>query len=177
MYGPIAMMIIILIMPVFLIFWNKNKIKGKMLCYMLKDDKSVMPKLCELRDDFVIYDSYAYDVCPELVRVTRFPAGWPSFLQELVPCGLYDVKNALPLNWVTLKPAEWRSMEVRSALDENWIRKLVHEASTEGASSGGIFGGKLSFKKMLPIILVIGGVVGFYFISKSGGLGFLGMGG
>ncbi len=166
MYGPIAMLIILLIMPIFAIFWNKNRVKGKMLCYILKDDKSVTPRLCELREDFVIYDYYAFDVCPQLVRVTRFPTGWPGFLQELVPCSLYDIKNAIPLDWITLTPASYRSMEIRSALDENWLRKLVHEAATEGSSSGV---GGINWRKILPIILIVGGIVGFIVISKGGG--------
>jgi len=174
MTGPLVLFIMMLMMPIALILWNKNRIKGKMLCYILKDDKSVTPKLCELRDDFVIYENYAFDVCPDLVRVARFPTGWPSFVQELVPCALYDIKNALPLNWINLKAADYRSMEVRSALDENWLRKLVHEAATEGAPQSGGFG-KINWKKVLPIMLLVGGVIGFIVISRMGGGGIFGM--
>lgn len=44
-------------------------------------------------------------------------------------------------------------MSLRAALDENWIKKLVSEAASEGSS-----GFRINWRKMLPIaLLVIGG--------------------
>ena len=45
-------------------------------------------------------------------------------------------------------------MNLRSALEENWVRKLVHEAATEGA------GFKINWRKVIPIALIAIGVIG-----------------
>ena len=157
MNGPVLLLIVMAMVPLFIILWNRQRCKGKMLCFMLKKDKSVLGKLCELRDAFVLYGHRAYDVYPDLVRITRFPMGWPAMLQELVPSCLYDEENALPLDWITLEAPkeEFRSMHVRSALDENWLRKLVEEASKEG---GGGF--NINWRKIFPIALLVIGAVG-----------------
>lgn len=169
MAGPIAMILILIIGPMFLIFWNKRRIRGKMLCYFVKEDKSILPELCELRNDFVIHGDYAYDVYPDFVRIVRYPTGWPSLLQELIPCSLYDERDGVPLDWVHIGERKVRAMELRSALDENWLRKLVHEAATvEGSSAGGF---SFNWRKVLPIILIVGGIIGFIVISKMGGGG------
>jgi len=155
--GPVMLLVTMIGVPLFIILWNRQRCKGKMLCFLLRKDKSVLGKLCELRDAFVLYQHRAYDVYPDLVRITRFPMGWPAVFQELVPSCLYDEENAIPLDWITLETPkeEFRSMHVRSALDENWLRKLVEEASKEGP--GGL---SLNWRKILPIALLVIGVVG-----------------
>ena len=157
MNGPILLLIVMVGTPLFIILWNRQRCKGKMLCYMLPKDKSVVGKLCELRDAFVLYKHRAYDVYPDLIRISRFPMGWPAMLQELVPAGLYDEENGMPLDWISLETPkeEFRSMHIRSALDENWLRKLVEEASKE--SGGGL---SINWRKVFPIILLVIGIVG-----------------
>jgi len=140
--------------PLFLIAWNRQRVKGKLLCYFNKKDKSLLPKLCELVSNFVIFEDRAYEVYPDFVRLTRFPMGWPAMLQELVPTLLYDEEDAIPLDWINLSNRLESSMNLRSALEENWVKKLVHEAATEGS------GTKLNWRKILPIALIGIGVVG-----------------
>ena len=163
--GVLALIFTIL-MPLFLIGWNRQRIKGKVLCYFTKRDKSVEGKLCELRNDFILYEERAYDIYPDFVRITRFPSGWPAFLQELVPTALYDEEDAIPLDWVNLDNRLERSMNLRSALEENWVRKLVHEAATEGG--GGL---KINWRKIIPIALMVLGAIGLLFLLVSGGFG------
>ena len=155
--GVLALLVTFLL-PVFLVFWNKKRIKGKILCHIVRKDKSVVVKLCELKSDFVLFEDRAYDIYPDMVRVTRFPAGWPSILQELIPCVLYDEEDAIPLDWINLDNRLERSMNLRSALDENWIRKLVKEAAAEGA------GFKFNWRKVLPIALLVMGALGLVFL-------------
>jgi len=134
----------------------------------------VKSALCEYKESFVFYQSYAYDIYPLRVRLTRFPAGWPSILQEIVPTALYDVANAIPLNWNDLpdqRDARMRSMNIKSALGENAIRKLVQEAATEGGPAGGF---KFNWRKVMPIMLIVGAVIGLIFIMRGGG-GFFGL--
>lgn len=152
--GVLALIITILI-PFMVIIWNRQRVKGKILCYFVRKDKSLLGRLCELRSDFVIFEDRAYDIYPDLVRVARFPMGWPAVFQELVPCALYDEEDAIPLDWIQLDNRLERSMNLRSALDENWIKKLVHEAASEGA------GFRINWRKAIPIAVIIIGVIGF----------------
>lgn len=167
--GPMVILFVFIIGGALVIFWNKRRIRGKMLCFFLQGDIYLKPALCEFQDDFVFYGDHAYDIYPQRVRLTRFPAGWPSILQEIVPTALYDVANGIPLNWNDLpdqKDARLRAMNIKSALGENAIRKLVQEAATEGGPGGGF---RLNWRKVLPIVLIVGGLIGFVFIMRGGG--------
>lgn len=144
----------------FLMFWNKVRVTGKMLCFFLRKDKSVTPQLCQLREAFVISGNRAYDIYPSMVRLMRYPAGWPPFLQELVPAALYDEEGAVPLDWNTLKAPTEGSLSLRSALDENWLRKLVVETSTGG-------GMQVNWRRILPIALIGVGILGLVFIFMN----------
>ena len=150
----VVVLVLTIMVPLFLIAWNRQRVKGKMLCHFVKKDKSLDSRLCELWNDFVIYGDRAYDVYPDFVRIARFPMGWPAMLQELVPACLYDEEDGIPLDWINLDNRLERSMNLKSALEENWVRKLVHEAATEGS------GTKLNWRKILPIALIGIGVVG-----------------
>ena len=162
MSGPVIMLVSTIVGLMLLVFWNKKRVSGKMLCSILRKDKSVIHKLCELRDDFVIFENRAYDVYPDFVRVTRYPSGWPNILQELVPTSLYEEEDAIPLHWINLGDRLERSMQLRAALDENWMKKLVHEAAVEGS------GFNINWRKILPILLMLGGAAGLLYIIIQG---------
>lgn len=162
MTGGLIFLVTFILGLMFIMFWNKVRVVGKMLCFFVRKDKSVMGKLCELKSDFVIYKDRAYDIYPDMVRVTRFPMGWPSMLQELVPTCLYDEEDAIPLDWINLDNRLERSMSLRAALDENWMRKLVQEAAAEG-------GAHINWRKILPIALIAIGILGLLFILMSRG--------
>jgi len=154
MDGPIALGMVVVLFPIMLILWNRQRVKGKMLCFFVREDKSVYPRLCELRDAFVIFGTRAYDIYPDFIRLSRFPMGWPAFLQELVPCALYDEEDAIPLDWINLGNRLERSMELKAALDENWLRKLVEETAKDSGALG------INWRKILPIMILILGAVG-----------------
>ncbi len=154
MYGPIVLLITFIGMPLALILWNRQRVKGRLFAIIARKDKSILPKLCELRNDFMIFESRAYEVYPDFIRLCRYPMGWPAFLQELVPTGLYDEEDSMPLDWIHIDKRLGRSMELRSALDENWIRKLVEESSKEGQTFG------INWRKILPFLLLGLGLAG-----------------
>jgi len=164
----VFVLVITIIFPLLLIAWNRQRVKGKLLCYFVKKDKSLVSKLCEVQSDFVVFEDRAYDVYPDFVRITRFPMGWPAMLQELVPSVLYDEEDAIPLNWIDLDNRLERSMNLRSALEENWVRKLVHEAATEGT------GFKINWRKIVPIAMIAVGVIGLIVLLASGGASCIG---
>jgi len=157
MSGLLLMVVIILFVPMGAVLFNKTRCKGKLLCTILKDDKSTDTKLCRLDGGFVIYGDRAYDVYPDWVRVTRYPSGWPPMLQELVPHALYDEKDAIPLRWIQLSNRTVRSMELKSSLDENFFKKLVSESVKEGKIG-------FNWRKALPFVLVIAGVLGLVYM-------------
>jgi len=102
MSGPVLFVVVLLLFPVGVIFWNRNRVKGKIGGYFLRKDKSLVFQLCELKDAFVLFNEKAYDLYPDFIRVARFPMGWPPFLQEIIPVILYDEEDAIPLDWVGL---------------------------------------------------------------------------
>ena len=158
----IAVLVTIMI-PFMIIVYNRQRVKGKVLCYFVRKDKSVLGKLCVMKSDFIVYEDRAYDVYPDFVRVAKFPMGWPAFLQELLPCCLYDEEDAIPLDWVNLGHRLESSMELKAALDENWMKKLVHEAAVEGN------GFAFNWRRILPIALVVIGVGGLVVILAMRG--------
>lgn len=164
MNGSVIIIILLILFPVFLIVWNRQRCKGKMLCLILKKDKSLDVKLCQLQSDFVIYEDRAFDVYPDFIRLARFPMGWPAMLQELVPASLYLEEDAVPLNWIDLDKRHVRSMELKAALSENFFGKLVHETVSEVGGKG------FNWKKVLPILLLIvglGGLAVIFILNKG----------
>ena len=150
-----------------LIFWNKRRCAGKILCFFLSGDTHMKPSLCEYADDFVFYGNKAYDLYPSRCRWTRFPSGWPNFLQEVVPCALYESGNAVPLDW-TNPPEQHdlklRSMNIKTCLEENVVRKLAQEAAAQGGPVGGF---RINWRRVWPILLIVGGIIGFI-VFRSG---------
>jgi len=163
---PLGFLLTLIITLLILIGWNKIRVRGKMLCTFVRDDKSVEDKLCRLQDDFVIDCNLAYDIYPDFVRVKRFPSGWPWILQEIVPAALYDEGDAVPLDWVNLGNRLESAMNLKSALDENWIRKLVQETAAEGG------GFRINWRKIFPIILIVIGAIGLISLIAMGGISF-----
>jgi len=159
----INVIIVALFMFAGLVFYNKMRVKGKMLAFIARKDKSLLGRLCELRGSFVIWEDRAYDVYPDFVRLVGYPMGWPAMLQELVPASLYDEDDALPKDWITLEAPKEGSLSLRAALDENWIKKLVAETS---AAKGFTF----NWRKVLPVVLLVGGGLGLLYILKQQGI-------
>lgn len=163
--GPVILLAMLCIMPLFVIFYIRKKVRGKMLCYFIRKDRSLVGSLCELKNDFVYWNNRAYDVYPDLVRLQRYPAGpmIPSFMQEIVPCSLYMEEYADPMDWVDLNKSGPRSMELEAALEENFFRKMIHETSAEAGGKG------FNFRKMLPIIVIVVALVGLIILLTSKG--------
>lgn len=165
MTGLIVIVIVLFLGPTAIVMMNKMRVKGKMACVVVKDDDSVDIKLCRLVRQFVLYGDYGYDVYPKRVRVMRYPTGWPSMFQELVPVCLYNEKDAVPLDWKTLDDRHISSMKLKSSLDENFFRTLIE---TQKEVSGG---GKFNIRKMLPYALLAIGVLALIGILMFGGCG------
>ena len=153
MTGLVILVILVFVGPMLLLVMNKMKVKGKMACIVTKDDGSIDIRLCRMVRQFVIYGDYGYDVYPKRVRVMRYPTGWPSMFQELVPVCLYNQKDAIPLDWKNLSERYISSMKLKSSIDENLFRTVIE---TQKEISGGK---KFNLRRMLPFALLAVGVL------------------
>lgn len=139
-------LVMILAIPLMIVVWNQQRCAGKMLCFFLDQAKFLKPKLLPADDDFV-YDQQegaAYYIFPERVRLTRFPAGWPIFLQQNIPTVLYETGNGEPLDWNDLSARVVSSKELGAAMEPKWLQNIV-----QGAREGV---GESKWQRMMPML-------------------------
>lgn len=162
------MVFTILLMPGFLILWNKSRTKMKVAAFILRGDIWVETRLCEIMYDYILFRGKGYEVHPTLARLVGFPSGWPKFLQETIPAFLINESDGLPLDWKNLGQRKLSSTEIGTNLDPNIYRLLVQEAgkTAEGAT------GRFNLKKAFPFILISIGILGLlamlYLKNRSG---------
>jgi len=162
--GPLIMVMIMSLAPVAAFFWMRSRTTGRMLCWVMEDDRSAKQRLVKVQGDFVNMDDEKYIVHPDAVRLIRYPTGWPGFMQQIMPCALYSRGNAEPINWNSSVPTHLSSMELGSILDPNWMRLIVKGTKDQTTPANSI---------MTIASLGIGGVsvaMIFFLISKIGSL-------
>lgn len=163
--GPVVMVMLMALAPVAAFFWMRTRTVGRMLCWVMDDDRSAKQRLVKVSGDFVTMDDERYIVHPDAVRLIRYPTGWPSFMQQVMPCALYSRGNAEPINWNEASPRHLSSMELGSILDPNWMRLIVRGTKDQAGTPA---------NRMITFAsLAIGGVsvvMIFYLISKMGTL-------
>lgn len=115
-----------------LMAYTRQITSNKMLCWFLEGDCSARPKLLKVEGDMVSFQGEEYAVTEDRVRNVRYPTGWPSFLQTVVPCSIYERGRFEPLNWVDLGEPGASSKEVGAALDPLWMVNIV-KGTKEGA--------------------------------------------
>ena len=163
--GPTLMMVMMALLPVAAFFWMRSRTSGKMLCWMMDDDRSAKQKIVKVTGDFVEMDDERYIVNAEAVRLIRYTTGWPNFMQQVMPCALYSRGNANPIDWNDAKPTSLSSMELGSILDPNWMRLIVRGTKEQGVTSGNRL---ITFASLgLGAVSV---VVMFYIVTKLGTL-------
>jgi len=159
------MLVVVSILPMAAFFWMRSRTAGRMLCWLMDDDRSAKQKLVKVNGDFVIMDDEQYLVHPDAVRLIRYPTGWPNFMQQVMPCALYSRGNAEPINWNTAVPTHLSSMELGSILDPNWMRLIVKGTKDQGGTPANRM---ITFAGLgLGAISV---VMLFYVVSKMGTL-------
>ena len=163
--GPMLMLVVTALLPVAAFFWMRARTSGRMLCWIMEDDRSAKQRLVKVGGDFVTMDDEQYIVHPDAVRLIRYPTGWPNFMQQVMPCALYSRGNAEPINWNTSTPTHLSSMELGSILDPNWMRLIVRGTKDQAASPANrmiTFAG-LGLGSISVVML-------FYVVSKMGTL-------
>lgn len=158
---------IMLLGPVAMFFFLRKRLAGKMLCLMLEKDRSAKNILVRVEGDFVNIDGDKYFVDSEAVRLIRYPGGWPTPLQHVLPTCLYQRDGVQPINWNTQSEISKSSKEVTAALDPHIFSAIVRGTREGGAASS---------INMRPILIVLG-VIGivtlltvFYVLSQINGL-------
>lgn len=154
--------------PVLLFFYNRHRTVGKILCYILEEDRSVRSRLIKVEGDFLNFGGNRYLVNPDAVRLMRYPAGWPSWIQQIVPVCLYKVEESTPLDWNTQMPVTNSSSALATVMEPEWL-KLIVRGTREGAT-GALTGGNrvLTVLGVGASVLVL--VMMFYLISRIGAL-------
>ena len=164
--GPVVMLLVMAFVPVAAFFWMRSRVTGRMLCWIMEDDRSAKQAMLKVAGDFVTIDDERYVVSPEAVRLIRYPAGWPPWMQQVVPCSLYSRGNAVPIDWATSTPTALSSTELGAILDPNWMRLIVKGTREQGEGSG--------TSRMITFVSLglgaISVVMIFYLISQLGTL-------
>ena len=166
MEGVTFFVLFCVVIPVFIFFWNQNRTAGKVLAFILEEDKSVKISLYSIRGDFVLVGDEGYYIFPDRVRLTRYPGGWPTMLQQIVPVVLYNRGDAEPLDWNKLIKRTVSATEVGSAMEPEWLKNIVRGAreGSKGDKTQRVF-------LMVSIgISVICLLLLFYMLSRFGGL-------
>ena len=133
--GPVVMLLVLAFVPVAAFFWMRSRTTGRMLCWIMEDDRSAKQAMLKVAGDFVTIDDERYVVSPDAVRLIRHPSGWPPWMQQVVPCSLYARGNAVPIDWATATPTSLSSTELGSILDPNWMRLIVKGTREQGETS------------------------------------------
>ena len=168
MEGILLSVLVVVVGPVVVFFWMRIKVNGKILCWILGEDRSAKSKLCKVAGDYVLIGGDKYLIDSDTVRLVRYPTGWPVWLQQTVPVCLYNEGNADPIDWITQQPKGRSAKELAAILDPEWLKAIVR--GTKESSSQAIPNG---FKTMLMVAAgaaVVGLVVMFYLLSKIAAL-------
>ena len=164
--GALVMLLIFMAGPMFLLLWNQQRTAGKLLCNFLTEDNGYVAKLLPVWQEFVLDGDVAYYIFPDRVRITRYPAGWPKFIQQPVPTALYEVGDAEPLDWHALGTRTVSAVEIGAALEPEWLRNFVRGAKEHG---------KEDKAGRMMLFVCAGGIVIcmlaiFYMITRMGGI-------
>ncbi len=155
---------VMLLGPILLFFVNRMRVAGKILCVILDEDRSVRTRLVKVEGDYLNVGENRYIVNPDAVRLMRYPAGWPIWLQQIVPTCLYKVEEAEALDWNTQLPIVNSSSALSAVMEPHWL-KLIVKGTKEGGEGGLASGSKLLIVVGLGVsVLVL--VLMFYVISR-----------
>jgi hypothetical protein len=128
---------VLLLIPVALLaFWimTRQKVQGKVLCFIIEADSSVTVGLYPRSGDFVIVGEEAYYlVNPRatdasertLTRIINYPMGMPAFMQVPVSAALLRRGDAQALDWTNLPKRVVSSVEVGAVLEPKWLANIV----------------------------------------------------
>ncbi len=164
MEGILLTIITVVLGPIAVFFWMRVKVNGKILCWVLGEDRTAKPRLCKVAGDYVTIGDDRYLVDADAIRLVRYPTGWPVWLQQVVPACIYVEGNADPIDWVTQQPMSRSAKELAAILDPEWLRAIVR--GTRESASQAIPGG-LKAMVMISAGAAVGGIVlMFYLISK-----------
>ena len=163
--GPLIMLVFTSLVPIAAFFWLRSRTAGRMLCWVMDEDRSAKQMLLKVKGDFISIDDERYIVSPEVVRLIRYPTGWPKFMQQVVPCSLYSRGNAEPIDWTSAVPQKLSSIELGSILDPNWMRLIVRGTKEQGV------GGQSRLITFATLgIGAVTVVLMFYVVTKMGAL-------
>ena len=159
-------MVVLLIFPTLMFFYMRARTTGKILCWMLEEDRTAKQYLRKVQGDFVRFPDSSYLVNSDSVRFVRYPASWPSFLQQTIPCSLYRRGDTQPLDWTTAASIALSASELSSVMEPEWMKLIVKGTKDSSAQ------GRLS--NLMPALSLgatgLVAILVFYLISRIGEL-------
>ncbi len=166
--GLMFIMLLILTMFMMLIVFNRMKVKGRILTFIIGKDKGFSFQLSrktaggKLADVKGTNGKELYNIDSNCVMYAKYPFTPIPFLQTEIPCLIYKEDSPTPLSPSELQIAKGiTSKELAAAMDEHIIDEIV-KATEEG-------GGKEKLQWVLPgitiLILVI--VFGLLYMMKA----------
>ena len=167
MIQVLFMLVVFMVMPIGMFFYYRSKTAGRILVWIVEDDRTIRQRLLKVEGNFVNFSREKYVVNPKTVRLMRYPIGWPVWIQQILPCALYQRGEAEPLDWTTMIPINTSAVELATILEPHWLSLIV-----QGTKEGGA-GSPNNQKIMLMAAAGIGVitlVAVLYLIAQIGGL-------
>jgi len=162
-----AVLIIIFMSVPLLLQWRvRSQTKGRHLCAILEKDKPLQFKLLKIRkDDFISDKEDEWILNTRLMRLVRYPIGWPQLLypfQQIVGCSLVMRGRTDPLDWESPSTGALSSKEIPAILDPHWLINLVKGVGEEQK----IPKGQLMLSYIAVGASVIAVIMLFYLITR-----------
>ncbi len=152
--------------PMVLFFIYRVRVAGRMLCIVLEEDRSVRNRLVKVEGEWLAIGDGRFHVNPDAVRLMRYPAGWPVWLQQIVPTCLYRADDAEPLDWNTQRPINNSASALAAVMEPDWL-KLIVRGTREG-TGGALTGGSRILTMIGLGVSVVTLVMLFYVITRLG---------
>lgn len=123
-------------LPLALIVILKSRVRGKVLAWILEEDRTITVKLLPRKGDFAIFKGDYYLIDEEYTRTIWYPSNLPVFLQNQVPVLLLETGRAEPLRWTELQKKGLSPKELGDVLDPQWMGHLIKGAGGQPVTGG-----------------------------------------
>lgn len=143
-------------------FYTQQSLRGKLLCFFHRPNRTIVEKKISLRSKYVIFDGGRFVVNPKRISLIWYKRGFHSFFPTFIPSLTYKWDTDQPLDPTTFQNT-WDTPEARQAArgEESWKGFAKGVSSQVGKKQGGL-------EKYLPwISIALTLVVGYLVYQMS----------
>lgn len=162
------MLVFVLGMALFLVFYNQQKFKNKMLCFFRQPNGLLIKKFVPINAQWVVFNNQRYLVDPNCIALHWYDEGLNKLQPILIPTMEFRWDTIYPLNPRDFT-VTWQSPTAVQAV----FQSNQQTAFSKGAASQS--GGKKRFPEWFFPAITIGAVliVGYLVYSMQGQIGYL----